>query len=329
MIPRLKDIYEVVAASGRVSHIRSGEEIVLEIAGRQRELLCSLLLAIDGHKDVPALVQELDGAGDEPMVRSALAFLMEQGIVVDAAEPQAPVPVALQAQAVYLSHFLRDSSKAIEKLSLTRCCVIGDGQTARRFADELLVHGLEQTHLEVLTASDGEPDADRLKTVVSVDIAVVITETFWPALGRRVNQSCLNARVPVLFVDLSCGNHGIVGPLCVPGQTSCYACSEARLMANISNYRQRADYEIFCRTRPETKRRFGALSALDHMVLSLAVVEFLSFLTGYRAARSVDGAFIVSFAEPEIFREPVLKLPSCEACGQILPLSTRIQGQGP
>ena len=329
MVPRLKDIYEVVAPAGCVSHIRSGEEVVLDIAGRQRDVLRSLLLAIDGHKDVPTLVRCLGDAADEATVRAALAFLMEQGIVTDDAEPRTPVPATLQGQAAYMSHFLGDSGKAIEELSQARCCVIGEGEAVRTLADDLLAHGLERTHPDILAAPDGEPDAERLKAVVSADVAVVVTETFWPALGRRVNRACLDARVPVLFVDLSCGNHGIVGPLCVPGQTSCYACGEARLLANISSYRQRADYEIFCHARQGTERRFGTLRALDRMVLSLAVVELLSFLTGYRAARTIDGALIVDFAESEIVHEPVLKLPGCEACGQVLPLSAGDQGQGP
>lgn len=328
MVPRVTSIYEVVTSAGRVSHIRSGEEVVLEIAGRQRHVLGRLLLAIDGRKDVPTLVRDLADVADEPTVRAAITFLLEQGIVTDAAQPRMPVDDAQAAQAAYLAHYLSDPGEAIEKLAQTQCCVVGEGGPAPALAEDLRAHGLERTRPEVLSAADGPPDAGRLEAVVSADVVAVVTETFWPELGRQVNRACLGARVPVLFVDLSCGNHGIVGPLCVPGQTSCHACGEARLLANTPNYRERADYEAFCRARPRRERSFGALEALDRLVLSIAVVEVLSFLTGYRAARTIDGALIVGFADLEIVREPVLKLPGCEACGQVLPLPSRIQGEG-
>jgi hypothetical protein len=49
----------------------------------------------------------------------------------------------------------------------------------------------------------------------------------------------------------------------------------------------------------------------------LVTVEVISYLTKYRAPRTIDGTLIVDFYEMEIYREPVLKMPGCQACGAI------------
>ena len=330
MIPRVKDIYEVVALDGRVRHIRSGEEVVLEVAGRRRELLERLLPALDGRKDVAVLAAELADVADAGAVRAAVAFLVAEGIVADAAAATGDVPEALRGQAAYLSHSLPDPAAAIETLARTRCRVIGDGPSAEMLAEELKAHGLGGVEASVLAPAEaGAPQRDGARCLADLaeadaDVAAVVTETFQPQLCREANRALLAAGRPALYVDLASGNHGVIGPMVVPAQTSCYACYEARLLAAGDNDRERLDYEAFLRTRP-ARRAFGHLPALDRMTVCLAAVELLSYLTGYRAARAIDGALIVDFHEPAITREPVLKLPACEACG---PLRTPAGGGG-
>ena len=57
-IPRIKDIYEVIPSTEGLSHIRSGDEIVLKVAGEKGPLLGQLLLTIDGRKNTEQIVNE-------------------------------------------------------------------------------------------------------------------------------------------------------------------------------------------------------------------------------------------------------------------------------
>jgi len=320
-IPRVKDIYEIVPSSEGMPHVRSGDEVVLKVAGEKGRLLGMLLLAIDGQKAVEQLVQELGEIADRPAVSSALDFLVKEGIVEDASATDTSVSDNMCEEARYLSHYLSSPADCLLELARKHCHVISNGGAGQMVASDLAAHGFGHVKTEMVssnhTVEAQEKSNHRSEGIASADIVVMIMETFLPQLCREVNRLCLGLRKPVLFADLSSGNHDIIGPFCVPGQTSCYSCYEARVLANTDAYREHVEYESFVGTVPFRKRPFGRLKALDRMATALLVLEVLSYVTGYRAARTIDGTLIIDLFESEIYREPVLKLPDCKECAGI------------
>jgi bacteriocin biosynthesis cyclodehydratase domain-containing protein len=304
---QMKDIYEIiVSASGEVPHVRSGDEVVLSLAGDKSHLLGAVLLAVDGRKRVDELAQTLSEVGDEASVLSAVAFLLKQGILEDVRLSDPAVPERWHQQTRYLSHYLPDPIAALETVAATRCRVIGDGEFADSAASVLEAHGFAIV------------DAD-VASLTPRDVVVVAAETHTPRLCHETNTACLSLRVPLLVADLSSGNHGIVGPFCIPGDTSCYQCYETRLLAGTNTYEERIDYGAFVTEHPQRRGSFGQLRAMADMAASLVALEVLSYITGYRAPRTIDGTLIIDLFEPTIYREPVLRLPRCPACGEISP----------
>jgi bacteriocin biosynthesis cyclodehydratase domain-containing protein len=320
-IPEIKEIYQVVPAVGGAVHIRSGDEIILEVGGKKAHLLSRLLLAIDGKKDLSQIEVELADSYTGAEISRAIMFLQTEGILQDRKDSP-PLPTdQLRRQARYLAHYLQEADETVQNLAAVSCLVVGKGGLAGAISHLLVQHGLEKvvSITQELTANDlHDNELDELeKKLVTSDVAVCTTQTFAPHLCRVVNDLAIEHQKPILYVDMSSGNHGIIGPLCIPGQSSCYTCYEQRLAINTDVHEERLDYEFFLTNRPHKRSSYGTLIAFEHIVCGLAVVELLSYLTAYRAPRTIDGTLIIDFFQPEIYREPVLKLPNCKSCSEI------------
>ncbi|MCK4785714.1 MAG: TOMM precursor leader peptide-binding protein [Desulfobacteraceae bacterium] len=320
-IPRIKDVYEVVPSADGLPHVRSGDEIVMKVAGEKGLLLGQMLLAIDGRKSIEQLVNEFQKVTDRATLLATVDFLFKEGIIEQADASDSSIPKHLREQAKYLSHYVADPKAAIKILANTNCLVVGEESLIRMLSDEMAFHGFDSidTHATLFSNSERQRDEfEELHTKVKLaDLVVVVHRTFSSCLCPDINRCCLEHRKPVLFADLSSGNHGVVGPLCVPGQSSCYSCYESRLTADTETYHEHADYEAFARVQSSPKCSFGRLKALEPIVNSLIIVELISYLTGYRAPRTIDGTLIVDLFQTEIYHEPVLKMPGCGVCDSI------------
>jgi len=320
-VPQIREIYQVVPSSGGSAHIRSGDEIILALEGTKAALLGRLLLTIDGKKSVRQIATEMADSASEAEVRRAVDFLRTEGILANKKTARELQALRLPQQTRYLEHHLQDANQAVANLAELKCLVLGAGSLADRISHLLIEHGLQKVDCPTSESFPNEctrNETDNIdQKIASSDIIVCAAQNFAPATSRAANDLAITHRTPVLFVDTSSGEHGIIGPLCVPGQTSCYTCYEARLAANTDLHQERLDYEDFLNKSPDEAGSYGALIAFEYTVSGLVVLELLSYLTGYRAPRTIDGTLIVDFLRSRIYRDPVLKLPNCKSCSQI------------
>lgn len=315
-ILRVRDAYQVVPSAAGLPHVRSGSEVVLSPAGKQAWLLGRVLLAVDGHKTVAQLLQELSEVGDQEAVLSATRLLLEENIVELILPHDDTRTCTRSDQDRYFSHYVADPEQSLKRLSQSRCILLGDRNLCRVVAAELRTHGLEDARTVPATAREvGEGDSGPItEEVASGDLVLVLSQAYHPRLCRKLNALCAEELRPVLFADLSSGNHAVIGPLFVPGQSACYACQEARMFANTDNYRQWRDFEASEVVAGKRVCTFGGLTAFLSVTAGLIALEVLAYLSGYRPARTIDGTLIVDFFEPHIYREPVLKWPTCDIC---------------
>lgn len=318
---RIRDIYEVVPSSGGLPHVRSGEEIILKVAGEKGVLLGRLLEAIDGKKNAEQLANEFEGETDRETIGSAINFLLTKGIIEEAVCSESSLPVHLQEQIKYFSHYVAEPEAAIKTLAATKCLIVGEQSFIERLSGDMVLHGFVCINGHAVNSGDvgSEDDGfDEIRAKVQLaDFVVLVNRNFSSDFCCEINHLCLEHCKPVLFADLSSGGHGVVGPLCVGGQCSCYMCYESRLFANSRTHQERLDYEALKKTRSSSSGSFGSLMALGQIVGSLVIVEVVSYLVKYRAPRTIDGTLIVDLFQTEIYREPVLKMPGCRACGSI------------
>jgi len=318
---RIKDIYEVVPSSGGFPHVRSGEEIIFTVAGEKAVLLGRLLEAIDGKKNVKQLADEFQDETNLTVIESAINFLLSKGIIEEVVFPESSLALHLKQQIKYLSHYVAEPEAAIETIASTKCLIVGEQSIIKRLSSDMTLHGFASIdkHAVISGGNESEEDGfDGIRAKVPLaDFVVLINRNFSSDYCFEINQLCLEHCKPVLFADLSSGGHGVIGPLCVGGQCSCYMCYQSRLLANSKTHREHLDYEVFKKTQASSGVSFGSLKSLEHIVDSLVVVEILSYLTKFRAPRTIDGTLIVDLFQTEIYREPVLKMPGCRACGAI------------
>ncbi len=315
---RIKDYFQVIPSANGKLHIRSGDEVILRVSGKEQTVLASVLQAIDGKKNMDQLINELDKLADADKVNSAVNYLFQEGVIENTPESSHLIPESLQNMATYLSHYCDDVHKTLEYLKTRRCLIIGEDVLAKVLADDIKRHGIENVDIEsnLPVVNDCRVHAvDNIKKIIqATDFVLTVQSMFLPEVYRQVNKMCLSLHKPSLYVDLSSGNHAVIGPLSVPGQTSCYYCYETRLLANNDAHIEYKEYEQYVLNTIHRKCDFGSLPTFMHIVSSLVVMETLAYLTGYRPARSIDGTLIVDFLKPEIHREPVLKMPDCPAC---------------
>lgn len=147
------------------------------------------------------------------------------------------------------------------------------------------------------------------------DLIVCAIEAPDLTLQRQVNERAVRAGVACLFVDLSHGQHATLGPLYVPGESSCLACFRARLLQTSESPEELQAFEQHMLQSGAALPSFGVLPAHRQWVLGMTMSEVVAFFSQHRPLRTLNRAVTISFEELRVWSEPVWPLPHCEACG--------------
>ena len=131
------------------------------------------------------------------------------------------------------------------------------------------------------------------------------------------NQFCLQNQVHFLPVVLD-RFIGTVGPLIIPGETSCYECMRLRENANLEMPEIERAAEFHAAERQSIT---GFHPAMVNILAELAAMELCKFYGGgvpWRANYLIE----VNLLIPTLISRRVLRLPLCPACSTSLKTSS-------
>ncbi len=276
-----------------------------------------------------------DRTTSSPSAASMLETLVKEGVLVE------PSPSLGE---VYLRTIVaRRRGDLDDGLANRTVALVGGGALGRLVADDLLSAGIggirvadsragaDATNAEALASVldganlplglevvAGDPSAAQViePMLDGCDFAVVAWETFSPALFHAVNGAALDQGVPWLLVYVD-GAEAVIGPLVVPGQTSCYLEYEIQVEASLV---QRDSYELYKEELADLGRDIEpyVLSPYAKVAAGLASASALAFVAG-AASPSANRVIRVDFERFAIDYQDVLRLPRCPACGQDRP----------
>ena len=279
----------------------------------------------------PADDRDAFGSSAETMVGT----LVHEGVLVE------PTPSLGE---VYLRTIIaRQRGDRHDGLAARKVALVGGGALGRLVADDLAAAGIGalrvadsrgrdgSTNAEALRAALGDPPAALALEVVpgdpsttqvlepmleESDLVVVAWETFSPALFHAVNGAALQQRIPWLLVYVD-GAEAVIGPLVVPGETSCYLEYEIQVEASLV---QRDSYELYKEELADLGKDLEpyVLSPYAKVAAGLASASALAFLAG-AASPSPNRVIRFDFERFAIDYQDVLRLPRCPACGHDRP----------
>ena len=275
-----------------------------------------------------------DETSRSPAAESMLDTLVKDGVLVK------PSPSLGE---VYLRTIVaRRRGDADDSLASLTVALIGAGTLGRLVADDLIGAGVggirvaddrggdssnadavrsllgERTLALGLEVVPGDPsNVDLLEPLLEgCQMAVVAWETFSPALFHAVNDAALQQGIPWLLVYVV-GAEAVIGPLVVPGETSCYLEYEIQVEASLV---QRDSYELYKEELADLGKHSEpyVLSPYAKVAAGLASASALAFMGGATSPSS-NRVIRVDFERFAIDYQDVLRLPRCPACGQDRP----------
>jgi ribosomal protein S12 methylthiotransferase accessory factor len=131
-------------------------------------------------------------------------------------------------------------------------------------------------------------------------------------LFEIVNKICFKKRKAWIRISYD-DNIGYLGPLVVPGKTSCFNCCELRLVTNSPYY----EYELWNNKHniPETNLEVPAFFA---DILSLICAnEVFRFLTLDKKPETVDNLFVLDTEQINLTKHKVYPHPNCIYCNAL------------
>lgn len=141
---------------------------------------------------------------------------------------------------------------------------------------------------------------------------VLLDEVVDPVRAQLVNRVCLHHDVPFFYAAVD-GPFVSIGPLVLPGRTSCWECYETRVWMNL---RESASYQRYKNALIEeaVNSGEGAVTPVAEALLAAHTSpELLSFIT---TGTAVTTSQVISIYLPtmEFAVNEVLRVPSCSAC---------------
>lgn len=146
------------------------------------------------------------------------------------------------------------------------------------------------------------------------DCVVVCLDAAAPAALGLINEAAVRANKRLVIGQVYQGV-GLVGPTVIPRQSACYKCFELRRNVNLANYDEVMQYEARLREFPGVRSDFDAPQPFAPLLGGLVALEALRLLSGAARPQTVNRVLRVNFFSTEMTYHPVLRFPTCPACG--------------
>lgn len=267
---------------------------------------------------------------DRPAIRDLAQRLADRHILVDPASAEGHAGVE-GAETIFFWHFGLSPTEVAERVARPAVTVVGVNAVSARMVSTLAASGITATLVDFgllrnqrLFGSGPTPAADHLPQgsdpvayrtwleehdPASIDILVATSDHTSTSVMEDWNRTCVTQGITFLPVMLR-RMIGYVGPLVVPGETACFACSVARENSHIN------DHELLRASEsvgPHGQAVSGFHSSMPAVLGEVAAFEITRHVTGFMP--SVAGSRIeVNLLEPSLASRPVLRAPRCPVC---------------
>lgn len=263
------------------------------------ELLPSLVASLDGTRDEQQVIAAM--AGCPPgAVRRALAELGHRGLLMPKLSGELERDVS-QAEAFFLAQ--GSEIDAVERFRGARVQILGDGGHARYVREALVQAGL------TCKESREYPDGDWQESDLVIGAP---SPAQYPVLSKW-NEYALTAQrawLPTIPFD---GHCAVVGPLCLPGRTACFACFTARRYAL-------TPFGIDFREVDASPGCWPQTPAIELLLAGVTAQMASRHLIG---ERDVAGTSMIVDAAGQSQSFKVLRVPRCAACYRGSPRAPR------
>jgi bacteriocin biosynthesis cyclodehydratase domain-containing protein len=274
--------------------LEHGQVVVVLEGAAVRTLLPALLPLLDGTRGCEELVAQL-GVAVRPAVELALETLAAHGLLAEGPDVSSGLRAVSHGIA---SAFALAPAVAAERLTAASVEIVGSSPAGAEIARLLRVSG-------VGAVSDGRWNAiSQADFVVVAPAADEVDELDSWNVAANEHGWCW---LPVLPYD---GRFAAIGPLVVPGESSCYECLLRRRAANLEYGAHLHEIE-----RAPTAAR--ADPAFDALVAAFAAHLALRWLGGRDG--SLPGVLyaVESRPAPALGAHPVLRVPRCPVCSPV------------
>jgi len=314
--PKINPSFAGVALSPDEIHFRAGPWSGPVFAMEDDDedgLLEHLLQLLDGTNPLQDILDEFGPAASE--VEQTLRSLHDRGIVVEGRDAEVPEGIP-----GYLAANDRPVRDNVDHLKRTRVVVVTVGRPGEYVVEdlaamgvgEIAIHPIDGRSLPQSLASrgnvqegSGTPSASSAE---DADLVVYAADRPKPELRRDINKLSHETGTPWIAGQVL-GFDGIIGPMVVPGESSCYRCFERRSEANMPD----ADaYHTV--SRAVTDGTPEPLPAYGRIVAGCLSIDALNYLTG--GFRITIGRIVAyDFVDLSVEANDVLRLPRCPVCG--------------
>lgn len=129
------------------------------------------------------------------------------------------------------------------------------------------------------------------------------------SLFETINKVSLDQKKPWLRVSFD-DNIGYLGPLVVPGNTSCYNCCEFRLIANSPHY----EYYLWRYREYIPKLPFSTSEIFADLLSAMCADEVMRYLTNYQKPHTIDNLIVLNIHQMALSKHKVIPYPNCLCC---------------
>ncbi len=324
---------QLVSVPGGVIIKRGRMELKVAGAGAYSLVLAVLDRAARGMP-IDDLARSFTGS-EEGSVRELLEQLEQHRLLVPTGEQAATGQVETPLDLFHWSAG-PGAAGAADRSAKARVTVIGVNEVSRTLVGNLGEAGFESVevvnypflcNLRLLDESGGVSAgewSDSLPTPVgyrvwaaqerAADIDCLIATSDFGGLDlmRVWNEYCAPRDIPFLPVVLQ-DLVGYLGPLFIPGETSCFECARARQNANMDDPENiRAAEKLAFFGQGVTAAFHPALPAV---LGNLAALEVSRLVGEWGSPRTIGTLVEVDLLAPQVASRPILKLPRCRVCG--------------
>jgi ribosomal protein S12 methylthiotransferase accessory factor len=126
---------------------------------------------------------------------------------------------------------------------------------------------------------------------------------------ETINKICINKRKPWLRASFD-DNMGYLGPLVIPGKTSCYNCCELRLVTNSPHY----EYILWRYKERIPQAKLSVPWPFVENLAAICVNDAITFLTNNYKPQTIDNLLLLDTRQMHLSRHRVIQYPNCPHC---------------
>lgn len=274
------------------------------------------------HGDDEVFVREGSRSAFSKIVRDPQRRRVLAKVVQAMTEPMTAGVVAEQVQAAEVDvreilHQLLEAD-VLQRLEVSprtamSIALIGDGELGDSLAANLASG--DAVKVERIPADTDHVQSEEAMAVFEgSDLVIVATDYLQPGLNLMINQRIHDADVPALFSHID-GTEIVVGPLTLPGQSSCYLCFDVQ---DEGARHLRDEYLIYkdnLRTNQPIGRVQPAVAKLAAGWVNLAVNKFDPQSPDFLVNRVLR----VETSKMEVMTHRILQIPRCPVCSHRRP----------